>query len=253
MADPEYALYYWPEIQGRGEFVRLALEEAGAPYVDVARLPRSKGGGIEAIFRVLRGGLGPHLPFAPPVLRAGKVVVAQTAAILHFLGPRLGLVPRDPALRLWALQLQLTVTDLVAEAHDTHHPISVDLTYEAQRPESRRRARHFTSERIPKFLGYFERVLEAADGRFALGKRVSYVDTSLFQVMEGLRYAFPHSMGALEPRIPRLAALAKSVRTRPRIAAYLASPRRLPFSTDGVFRHYPMLEASSASTRPGRE
>jgi glutathione S-transferase len=250
VADPEYALYYWPEIQGRGEFVRLALEEAGATYVDVARLPRSKGGGVEAILRVLRGELGPHLPFAPPVLRAGEVVVAQTAAILHFLGPRLGLVPRDPALRLWALQLQLTVTDLVAEAHDTHHPISVDLPYEAQRPEARRRARHFTSDRVPKFLGYFERVLGASGGPYALGNLFSYVDLSLFQVMEGLRYAFPRTMEA--SRLSRLTALAERVRQRPHIAAYLASSRRLPFSTDGVFRHYPELESKAPAAHVGR-
>src|SRR5215813_1800672 len=106
MADRAYELYYWPGLQGRGEFVRLALEEAGAAYEDVGRLPRSKGGGVEAILKVLRGELGPHIPFAPPVLRAGDVVVAQTAAILHFLGPRLGLVAPDPADQLWAHQLE---------------------------------------------------------------------------------------------------------------------------------------------------
>lgn len=249
MAEPEYALYYWPGIQGRGEFVRLAFEEAGAPYVDVARLPRSKGGGVEAILRVLRGELGPHVPYAPPVLRAGEVVVAQTAAILHFLGPRLGLVPRDPTVRLWAHQLQLTLADLVMETHDTHHPVAVSLSYEDQRDEARRRASHFTAERIPKFLGYFERVLEAAGGRYALGARPSYVDLSLFQVMEGLRHAFPHAMGGVEPRIPRLVALAAAVQERPRIASYLASPRRLPFSTQGIFRHYPELDVGAPRRR----
>jgi glutathione S-transferase len=247
-----FELYYWPEIQGRGEFVRLVLEEAGADYVDVARMPRSRGGGVEAIFRVLRGQLGTHLPFAPPVLRSGNVVVAQTAAILHFLGPRLGLVPRDPALRLWAHQLQLTITDVVAEVHDTHHPVSVDLYYEDQKPEARRRAKSFTDERIPKYLGYFERVLDAAGGRYALGRRISYVDLSLFQLIEGLRYSFPRTMEGFERRIPRLVALTESVRQRPRIATYLASPRRLPFSTDGVFRHYPELEATTHARRTGR-
>lgn len=251
MADLENTLIYWPGIQGRGEFVRLALEEAGARYVDVARLPRSKGGGVEAIFRVLRGELGPHLPFAPPVLRAGKVVVAQTAAILHFLGPRLRLVPRNEELRLWALQLQLTIADLTAEAHDTHHPVSADLTYEEQRREAARAAEHFTASRLPKFLGYFERVLDLAGGPYALGRRFSYVDLSLFQVIEALRYAFPLTVESLTPRIRRLTALAESVRARPRIAAYLASPRRLPFSTDGVFRHYPELEDPRRS-RPRR-
>jgi len=252
VGDPEYALYYWPGIQGRGEFVRLALEEAGASYVDVARLPRSKGGGVEAILRVLRGDLGPHLPFAPPVLRAGEVVVAQTAAILHFLGPRLGLVPRAPELRLWAHQLQLTITDLVAETHDTHHPVAVSLTYEEQRAESARRAAYFTAERLPKFLGYFERVLDAGGGRHALGRRFSYVDLSLFQVLEGLRYAFPLTMGTLAPRIRRLSALAEQVRMRPRVAAYLESPRRLPFSTEDVFRYYPELEAATPEAQGRR-
>jgi glutathione S-transferase len=253
VAGPEYELYYWPGIQGRGEFVRLALEEAGGNYVDVARLPRSKGGGVEAILRVLRGELGPHIPFAPPVLRAGDVVVAQTAAILHFLGSRLGLVPEDPALRLWVHQLQLTITDVVAETHDTHHPISVDLYYEEQKREARKRARSFTSERIPKYLGYFERVLATSGGPYALGSRFSYIDLSLFQLIEGLRYAFPRTMEARAPRLPRLTALADLVRERPRIAAYLASPRRLPFSTDGVFRHYPELESEAPAARKARK
>ena len=253
MSEPAYQLYYWPDIQGRGEFVRLALEEAGAEYVDVARLPRSKGGGVDPILRVLRGELGRHLPFAPPVLRAGNVVVAQTAAILHFLGPRLGLVPRDPAARLWAHQLQLTVTDLVAEVHDTHHPISTDLYYAQQKPEARRRTRHFLSARVPKFLGYFEQVLERAGGRWALGRRFSYVDLSLFQVMEGLRYAFPRTMEALAPRFRRLRAVSEGARQRPRLASYLASQRRIPFSTDGVFRHYPELEPGGPGERRRRQ
>ncbi len=255
MSEAPYVLYYWAEIQGRGEFVRLALEEAGAPYVDIARLPRSKGGGVEPILAVLRGELGPHIPFAPPVLQAGDVVVAQTAAILQFLGPRLGLVPRDPADQLWVHQLQLTVTDLLAEVHDTHHPIAVDLYYAQQKPEAHRRTRHFLSGRVPKFLGYFERVVEASGGPWALGKTFSYVDLSLFQVLEGLRYAFPRRMKAVEARLPRLRAIAASVRERSRIAAYLGSKRRIPFNTDGIFRHYPELETKApvkAVTRSSR-
>ena len=251
MADPEYVLYYWPEIQGRGEFVRLALEEAGAEYVDLARLPRSKGGGYEPILRVLRGELGPHLPFAPPVLRAGDVVVSQTAAILHFLGPRLGLVPDDPVDQLRVHQLELTVSDLVAEVHDTHHPISTDLYYAQQKTEAYQRTRHFLADRVPKFLAYFERVIEASGGPWALGATFSYVDLSLFQVMEGLRYAFPRRMKTVEPRLPRLRALTEAVGQRPRIAAYLASDRRIPFNTDGIFRHYPELEAPARKKTSG--
>jgi glutathione S-transferase len=252
VSEPAYVLYYWPEIQGRGEFVRLALEEAGAPYVDIARLPRSKGGGVEAIVRVLRGELGPHLPFAPPILQAGDVVVAQTAAILQFLGPRLGLVPRDPVDQLWVHQLQLTVADLLVEVHDTHHPIAADLYYAQQKPEAHRRTRHFLSGRVPKFLGYFERVVETSGGPWALGQTFSVVDLSLFQVLEGLRYAFPRRMKAVEPRLPRLRALAEAVRRRPRIAAYLASERRIAFNTDGIFRHYPELETRAPDNAAAR-
>jgi glutathione S-transferase len=247
VVDPAYELYYWPGIQGRGEFVRLALEEAGAGYVDVGRLPRSKGGGVEAILKVLRGDLGPHIPFAPPVLRSGDIVVAQTAAILSFLGPRLGLVPRDVSAWLWAHQLQLTVTDLVAEAHEVHHPISVGLYYEQQKKEAHRAARHFRKERIPKFLSYFERVIERGGGPWTLGESFSYVDLSLFQVMEGLTYAFPSTVKTLEPRLRRLRAVTEAVMQRPRIAAYLASPQRVPFSTEGVFRHYPELETRTGT------
>src|SRR5512134_1776383 len=176
-----YELYYWPEIQGRGEFVRLALEEAGADYVDVAR---SRKGGVAEMMRLMERRTEP--PFAPPFLKAGKRVVAQTANILHFLGPRLGLAPRAEGGRLWAHQLQLTVTDFVAETHDTHHPIASSLYYEDQRPEAKRRAALFVRERLPKYLGYFERALAASGARWILGARLSYVDLSMFQVVAGL-------------------------------------------------------------------
>ncbi|HEU4406314.1 MAG TPA: glutathione S-transferase family protein [Polyangiaceae bacterium] len=237
-----YELYYWPTIQGRGEFVRLAFEEAGADYVDVARLPEREGGGAAAVVAMLRGGGARPGPFAPPFVKAGEVVVAQTAAILHFLGPRLGLLPDDEAARAAALQLQLTVSDLVTEAHDTHHPIAVGAYYEEQKPEARRRAASFVGERLPKFLGYFERELGRGGG-WALGDRRSYVDLSLFQVVEGLRYAFPRAMEALEPGLPRLAALRDRVAALPNVAAYLASPRRIAFNEKGIFRRYPELDA----------
>jgi glutathione S-transferase len=240
-----YELYYWSEIQGRGEFVRLALEEAGAPYVDVARLPESKGGGYRAILRVLRGQLGPHLPFAAPILRAGRIVVAQTAAILQFLAPRHGLVPKDAAAQLWAHQLQLTIADFLVEVHDTHHPIAVGLYYEDQREEAKRRTEYFRRERLPLFLGYFERVLVKNGGRHPVSGRFSYVDLSLFQILEGLEYAFPRAFRAVRRRIPKLEALRETVKQRPRMAAYLSSPRRIPFNTWGIFRHYPELDAAA--------
>ena len=232
-----YELYYWPEIQGRGEFVRLALEEAGADYVDVAR---SRKGGVAAMMRLMERRTEP--PFAPPFLKAGKLVVAQTANILHLLGPRFGLAPRTETGRLWAHQLQLTVTDFVAETHDTHHPIANSLYYEDQKPEAKRRAALFVRERLPKYLGYFERVLAAGGARWMLGARLSYVDLSMFQVVAGLRYAFPRAMARRAARYPGLMRLHDRVAARPRIAAYLASDRRLPFNEMDVWRRYPELD-----------
>ena len=246
MADERYELYYWPAIQGRGEFIRLALEEAGASYRDVAREPKSAGGGIPALERALRGELRPHTlrPLAPPILLAGDVVLAQTGAILAWLGPRLGLAPEDEAGRAEASQLLLTVTDLVDEAHDVHHPIAASLYYEDQKDEALRSAKVFIDERLPKFLGYFDAVLEAR-GDWLLGGELSYPDLALFQLTAGLSYAFPRSMARLAPRIGRVMAHHDRVAARPGVAAYLASPRRIPFNQHGIFRHYPELDEVS--------
>jgi len=233
-----YELYYWPGIQGRGEFVRLALEDAGADYVDVARRPR----GMAAMSRFIESRSVKLPPFAPPFLRAGKLVIAQTANILFFLGPRLGLAPKQDAGRLWAHQLQLTIADWVGEVHDSHHPVAGSLYYEEQKREAKRRAANFRAERLPKFLSYFEQVLERNGSRVLVGNAVSYVDLSLFQMIEGLRYAFPKTMARLEPQYPRLIALHDRIMARPRIAGYLSSPRRLPFNQQDIFRHYPELE-----------
>jgi glutathione S-transferase len=237
-----YELLYWPQIQGRGEFIRLALEDAGASYVDVARQP----GGMRALERCLKLELKDRttLPFAPPVLRAGKLVIAQTAAILHYLGPRLGLAPASEAGRLAALQHQLTIADLVLEAHDTHHPIGAGLYYEDQKREAQRRSEQFKAERLPKFLRYFEAVLKQQSTRtgYLLGRICCYADLSLFQVVAGLRYAFPNTLRRVAAKAPRVMALAERVAQRPRLAAYLSSPRRIPFNEDGLFRHYPELD-----------
>ncbi|HXG50214.1 MAG TPA: glutathione S-transferase family protein [candidate division Zixibacteria bacterium] len=235
-----YELYYQPAIQGRGEFVRLPLEDAGADYVDVARDPSF---GRPGIMKFLEDPSLKHPPFAPPFLRAGRLLISQTANILQFLGPRLGLVPKSEAGRLWANQLQLTIADWLYEAGQTHHPIANVLYYEEQKEEAKKRAAHFTANRIPKFMGYFERVLERSPaGGFVFGRKASYVDLSLFQMVEGLRYAFPKTMARLEPRHPRLVSVHDRVKERPRIAAYLASSRRLPFNEQGIFRRYPELE-----------
>jgi len=243
----KYELFYWPHIQGRGEYVRLALEEGAADYVDVARLPEGEGGGRAAVSRMLEEATDGRTPFAPPILRAGKLLISQTANILLYLGPRLGLVPKAEAARLWAHQLQLTISDLVVEAHDTHHPIAKSLYYEDQKAEALRRSGDFRALRLPKFLGYFERVLKAnpAGDGCLVGKSLSYVDLSMFQVMSGLAYAFPRAMARVQSGCPRLAALHQSVQERPRIAAYLRSGRRLPFNDHGIFRRYPELDADA--------
>ena len=235
-----YELYYWPSIQGRGEFVRLALEEAGADYLDVARLPKQ---GVPALMQFLGGKSQERPPFAPPFLKAGKLVIAQTANILLWLAPRHGLVPKSEAARVWAHQLQLTLADWLVETHDAHHPIGGAFYYEDQKPESKRRAAHFTAERLPKFLGYFERALVREKGGWLLGKAFSYADLSLFQMIAGLRYAFPRAMQRLEAKVPRQVALHDRVASRPRIAAYLASKRRIDFNRRDIFRHYPELDA----------
>lgn len=241
-----YELYYWPAIQGRGEFVRLALEDAGADYVDVARLPEDEGG-VPALMKMLENAPGGRLPFAPPILKAGGQFIAQTAAILHFLGPRLKLVPAAEGARLWAHQLQLTVADFVSEAHDVHHPVASSLYYEDQKREAKRRAEDFRKARVPKFLGYFERVL--GKKRWMLGASVSYVDLSMFQIIEGLRYAFPKTMRRQERNYRGISALHDRVLVRPRIAAYLASQRRIPFNAEGIFRHYPELDEGTRTRK----
>jgi glutathione S-transferase len=237
-----YELYYWPTIQGRGEFVRLALEEAGADYVDVARRPGRRG--MPAMRKALAGNRVAHPPpYAPPFLKAGKLVIGQTANILLYLGPRLGLAPRDEAGALWAHQLQLTISDLVTEIHDTHHPVSGWLFYDEQRPAAKRRTADFWRYRVPKFLGYFERVLAKSGGPYLLGRRLCYVDLSLFQIVEGLRYAFPNRMKRFEKKVPRVIALHDRVAKRPRIAAYLASKRRIAFSQWGIYRYFKELDS----------
>ncbi|APP01581.1 glutathione S-transferase [Xanthomonas perforans] len=233
-----YQLYYWTGLQGRGEFVRLALEDAGAAYTDVARIQ-----GDEVMTAFLQGEQVGAQPFAPPFLKAGDVVVAQVAAILHFIGPQLQLVPDSEPQRLQALQLQLTIADLVAEVHDTHHPIATGLYYEDQQAEAAKRAQDLRENRLPKFLGYFEQVLQQAGGTHVLGTH-SYVDLSLFQLVSGLEYMFPRRMATLAKNLPGLKALQRHVAQRPRVAAYLASERRVSFNTNGIFRHYPELDAA---------
>ncbi len=240
----KYELYYWPGIPGRGEFVRLALEDAQCDYVDVARLPGANSGRPAVVKFMEDAGLE-RPPFAPPFLKAGKLVIGHTANILQYLGPRHGLAPKTEAGLLWANSLQLSVTDFVLEIHDTHHPISNALYYEDQKAEAKRRSEKFLELRLPKHLGYFERVLErnSAGDKYLIGKKTSYPDLSLFHVIEGLRFSFPRAMKTTEKQFKRVISLHDRVQERPALAAYLASERRLPFS-QGVFRHYPELDAA---------
>ncbi len=236
--DATYQLFYWPSIQGRGEFVRLVLEEAGANYADVAREP----GGMDRLEDILEGDIGQTPGFAVPMLQHGNLIISQTANICLYLARRHGLVPDDEASQLHANQLQLTVADLVTEAHDTHHPISVADYYEDQKEAARRRAKAFVELRIPKFLDYFERALHSSAGAFLLGDALSYVDLSVFQVVRGLQYAFPEAMRGCRSRAEGLWALCDRVEDRPAISAYLASEQRIPFNEQGIFRHYPELD-----------
>jgi glutathione S-transferase len=232
-----YELYYWPGIQGRGEYVRLALEEAGADYADVARSER----GMAAMIGMMEARAGMP-PFAPPFLKAGKLVIGQTANILLYLGSRHGLAPKAEAGKLWVHQLQLTVTDFVVEIHDTHHPMGVSLYYEDQQGPAKKRTGEFWKERVPKYLGYFEQLLKNNGGSYLTGRRLTYADLSLFQIVEGLRYAFPKRMKAFEREIPGLVDLRDRVAARPNIKAYLTSDRRIAFNEDGIFRHYKALD-----------
>jgi glutathione S-transferase len=237
-----YELHYWPGIQGRGEFVRLALEAARVEYVDVARGPASEGGGARNLAQLMDE-LSPA-PFAPPILVAETLAIAQTANILLFLGHRHKLAPEEETGRLWVNQLQLTMADLVDEAHDTHHPLSSGLYYEDQKEAAKQRAEHFRQERMPKYLGYFERILKGGgeSGAGLAGEVLTYADLSLFQVVRGLQYAFPNAMKALAPKLEATLALAHRVEQLSNVAAYLESERRIPFNEQGIFRRYPELD-----------
>jgi len=239
-----YELYYWPSIPGRGEFIRLALEEAAADYVDVVREPASKGGGVSAMFEFLEDGDTARPPFAPPILKAGKRVISQTSIILMFLGTRHKLAPASEDGRLWTHQLQLTMDDFVVEAHDVHHPLAKSFYYEDQRKEALRRTENFKSERIPKFFGYMERVLaqNPSGPKYLVGARLTYADLSLFQIVEGMRYAFPKTMARAERDYPLVVALHSRVAERPRIRAYRTSDQCIPFNEHGIFRYYKELD-----------
>ena len=236
-----YRLHYWPGIQGRGEFVRLALEAAAQPYEDVAR--QDEDGETHLAEDWMRRDRA-RPPFAPPYLEDGEQLIGQTSAILLHLGRKHELAPTDAADALWTCQIQLTLADLVAEAHDTHHPLGAGLYYQDQKPEARRRAAEFRDTRIPRFAGWMEQILakNPTGPDWLVGDAMTYADLSAFQVVEGLRYAFPRGTETAMAKAPKLVALRDRVAGLPRIKAYLDSPRRIPFNEDGIFRRYPELD-----------
>ncbi len=242
-----YELYYWPMLPGRGELIRLLLEDLGLEYVDVARRPPEAGGGFECMIPFYEGRASGEAVFAPPVLKIGERQIAQTGAICHFLGCRHGRAPRDDLERARALQLNLTIIDLITEVHDTHHPLSKSLYYEDQREAAKVNARHFLGDRVPKFFSFFERAFNDSPGDWFFADGATYVDLSMFQLVEGLTYAFPRSLPPIiENRAPSLLELRARVAARPRVAAYLASDRRIAFNEDGIFRRYPELDVVEA-------
>ncbi|MEW6345526.1 MAG: glutathione S-transferase family protein [Pseudomonadota bacterium] len=242
-----FELYYWDGLQGRGEFVRLALEEARADYIEVARGDEASGQGTGAMLAAMRSRSVSCPPFAPPFLRDGDLLISQTANILFYLGPKLGLAPADENLRYVANGLQLTIADVVTEVHDTHHPIASGLYYEEQKDAAKLRAHDFIDHRLPKFMRYFERVLQQnpAGDAHLVGAALTYVDLSMFQLIDALHYAFPKATRHFGEHYPRLAALHDAVAARPNVAAYLASERRLGYNESCIFRHYPELDKAA--------
>jgi len=239
-----YEFYYWPMIQGRGEVVRLALEEAGANYIDVARSDEEQEDNRAAILAILQDTNLERPPFAPPFLSDNGLIIAQAAAILQYLAPRINLIGTEEAERTFAHQIQLTVTDFLMEVHDTHHPLASALYYEDQVEEAIKRSANFIEMRIPKYLEYFEKILNnnKSDSGWLISDKLTYPDLSLFQIIEGLNYAFPNAFSKIGENYPKALALRERVRNRTNTAAYLASNRRIPFNTKGVFRHYPELD-----------
>ncbi|MEF2072154.1 glutathione S-transferase family protein [Consotaella aegiceratis] len=239
-----FELYYWPGIPGRGEYPRLVLEAAEAPYREMVQLSSKEGGGMSAMSAFLDGGAGDYVPFAPPFLKDGDVVVSQSGVIAAYLGEKLGPAPQSEPDRVFARSVAVTTADLATEAHDVHHPVGSGRYYEEQKPEALRQAEEFRSERMPKFLGWYETLIghNSTGSGFLVGDRMTYADLGLFHSVEGLRYAFPRRMATLEGHYPKVLALCAKVAAQPAVKHYLDSDRRQPFNENGIFRHYPELD-----------
>lgn len=253
--NPTFELLYHPSVPGRGEFIRLALEAASIPYNDVANNDKKGYSIVQAACSPKSTGDTDGNPpaFAPPALRvpgAGKdgktLLIYQTPNILIYLGPHLGLAPEDEVERLWVNQNMLTALDLNNETHDTHHPIAVMQYYEDQKEEALKKSKNFRENRIPKYFSFFERVLkgneETGKGKYLVSDMLTYADTTLWQVMDGLHFAFPKELEARSNDYPLLfGTFYPSIKEEKHLKEYLASDRRLPYSM-GVFRHYPELD-----------
>ncbi|KAH7124233.1 glutathione transferase [Dactylonectria macrodidyma] len=249
--DVPYDLIYWPTVPGRGEAVRLMLEEAGASYTDTAVEENC----IELVMaqtsKTNTGDASNPPPFAPPILKHGNLLIHQLPNILQYLSTRLGLAPTydDENNGIFHVnQLALTALDgLSNEAHDVHHPISVDFYYEDQKEAAKKRAENYIDSRLPKFIGYFERVLKgeaSGEGPWLYGGALSYADLVLFQCIDGLKFAFPKALAKMEEskEYEGVFKLYGAVKERPRIKEYLASDRRLKYG-NGLWRHYPELDS----------
>ncbi|SMY24333.1 unnamed protein product [Zymoseptoria tritici ST99CH_1A5] len=253
MSQPKYEILYHPGIPGRGEFIRLAFEVTGTPYTDIAN---SQKDGYATVQKTCMNttstaseGSNPPM-FAPPALRipgAGKngeaLVIAQTSNILLYLSEKLSLLPEgDENGKYFVNQLVLTALDLNNEIHDTHHPIGPSLYYEDQKDASLLKAKDVRENRIPKFLSYFERVLKGnGDGKYLVGERVTTADVTVWQVLDGLQFAFPKEMAVRRKEFEALFKWYEGFKEEKGLKAYLGSERRLPYS-QGVFRYYPELD-----------
>ena len=235
-----FKLIYWPGNPGRGEFVRLAFEATGTPYEDTALTQSAQ----EVLTTVdpQRQLKDRDVHFAVPVLKHGDFSIGQTSAILAYIGPIIGLSPKDDQGKAKVNQIQLTIADFTVEAHDTHHPIGKMQYYEDQKEEALKKAIDFVDNRLPKFLDYFERQITANGNEpWLYGNTMTYADTSLLEVISGLLYAFPKCVEEQKSKAPKVFALYDAVRNHEKIKAYLASERRQKYNM-GVFRYYAELD-----------
>ncbi|KAL3427778.1 glutathione s-transferase [Phlyctema vagabunda] len=242
-----YELIYWPGMPGRGEHVRLLFEEAGVPYSDAAKSDDAIPLVTTQISASNLGDAENPPPLAPPILKHGNLTLSQTSNILLYLGERFDLAGGLPDGKWRVNSLALTALDgLSNEAHDTHHPIASSLYYEDQKDEALRKAKDYRETRLPKFLAYFQRVLHgeaSKGGEWLYGGTFTYADLVLFQCLDGLKFAFPKALQRLEKggEYDTVFKLYDSVKSRPKIKAYLESERRVEYS-QGIYRHYPELD-----------